>query len=836
MYPPPGRGQIGPATPLARLARLGDRRVGAALRLQLRARRTWIWAALLALLGGILCAVPLFNVLGYEFSFAMAIASSVAAADLGAALSRRLAAIANQDPGDAGEADLLPGARTVFSLAAAAGLLAVALLLPPLLLVSLNALRVRNCDWSFGFACYSWMTVLSALWAASVGALCGLGAGGRRVLSNALPHLVLVASVVHSVWRFYDAPPVFSYNPLCGFWSGNLYDENIQLGEPLVWSRAHQLLAVAALLALAAALIDAPSARLRLWRRRPTRIRFELALCLMALVAAVAIRARAGELGFSLGTDEIADELPGRKETAHFIIHYPPGGDIGRDIDLIAEDHEFRLAQLTRSLGVRPPPHKIASFYFESADQKQALMGARNVYMAKPWREEIYLHDAPFPHAVVRHEIAHVVAGGFGDRVFHVSARPVLGLPVFFNVGLIEGIAVAADWPDHFNRALTPHQSVRAMMEMGMAPPVDRLLSTGFFAFSSARSYTLAGSFVRFLLDRYGAERLRTLYRTGGDFSAAYRRPQRELVAEWQAMIARVELAPGDAEVVRERFRKGGIFQRPCPHAIADKQNRAGELAARGDMDGAIRLIRQVCSDAPGEPSHELDLADLYERAGRAAEAAAIFRRLAAATGESITSSTRVEALLGLARLAARAGDWAQVIEHVDRAGKLPVDDDLLRQARAQRMAAGHAGPAGPALRAYFWPPGDPNAPLDPMAQLGRAAAAVAAEPGLGMGHYLVGRNLSGRGAPAEAAEALARALALGLPDPLLTRECAEHLAASAYMAGDLATVERAAAILTAEDQPTVTRLYGYDWLERVVWKRTGRLPRAPLGPPATPR
>jgi hypothetical protein len=810
--------------------------VRAALLAQLRARRTWIWAALLALLGGVMCAIPLFNTLGYEFAFAMAIASSVASADLAAALTRRLAQVAESDPGDAADIDLLPGARTVFTLAAAAGLLALALLVPPLLLVSANAIRVRNCDWGFGFACYGWMTALSALWAAGVGVTCGLAAGGRRVLSNALPYLVVVAAIVHSVWRFYDAPPVFSYNPLCGYWSGNLYDENIELGAPLAWSRAHQLLTVLAALGLCAALIDVPAARLRLWRRRPARARFELAICLAALLGAVAIRGRAGELGFALGADEVADALPGRYETAHFILHYPPGGEIERDIAFIAEDHEFRLAQITRTLGVPPPAHKIDSFYFQSADQKQALMGARNVYMAKPWREEVYLHHAPFPHPVARHEIAHVVAGTFGDPLFRVSARPVLGVPVFFNVGLIEGIAVATDWPDHFNRALTPHESVRAMLDMGMAPPVDRLLSTGFFAFSSARSYTAAGSFVRFLLDRYGAERLRTLYRTGGDFSAAYRRPQGELVAEWQAMIAKVVLAPGDAEVVRERFRKGGIFQRPCPHAIAGKEMRAAERAAKGDLDGAIQLIRSVCSDAPGEPSHEMDLADLYERASRGEEAAAIYRRLASGKGDAITSSTRVQALLGLARLAARRGDWPAVMAALDRASGEPVEDDLLRQVRAQRMAAGHGGPAGPHLRAYFWPPGDPNDPIDPMAELGRAAAAALAEPSLGMGHYLVGRQLSGHGSPAEAAKALARALDLGLPDPLLARECAEHLAASAYLAGDLAMVERAAGVLTADGQPAVTRLYGYDWLERVTWKRTGVLPRVPLGPPATPR
>src|SRR5688572_4134225 len=114
MYPPPGSGQIG-SSPTARLARLGDRRVGGALRAQLRSRRTFVWAGILTLLAGILCALPLFNTLGYEFAFAMALASSLAAADLGAALTRRTAQLAERDGGDASGADLLPGARLVVS-------------------------------------------------------------------------------------------------------------------------------------------------------------------------------------------------------------------------------------------------------------------------------------------------------------------------------------------------------------------------------------------------------------------------------------------------------------------------------------------------------------------------------------------------------------------------------------------------------------------------------------------------------------------------------------------------------------------------------------------------
>jgi hypothetical protein len=817
-------------SPLARLAQLLDPRVSAALGAQLRSPRTWVFAGVLVVLALVLAMLPLFGALGFEFAFVMAIAASLAAADLAAALTRRVVGASAV----AGPPAPARPVRLVVSLVAATGLVALALCAAPLLIISLNSLRVRTCDWPFGFECYGAMTILSALWAAGVGVLSGLAAGRRRILSNALPYLVLVGLILHSLWRFYAAPPVFSYNPLVGYFPGNLYDEEIRLGAAFVWARVHQVALLVGLLALAAALIDAPSAALRLHRRRPGGVRWAAVVaCAGGLGLALVVRAHAGSLGFSIGSGDVADELNGRIETEHFVILYPRGGAIERDIAQIAEDHEFRLAQVARALGVPAPPWRITSFYFASSEQKARFIGARNVQMAKPWRREIYLQDAPFPHQVLRHEIAHAVAGLFGDPLFHVSAGRVLGLPVFFNAGLIEGIAVAADWPDHFNRALTPHQSVKAMTEMGMMPPVERLLSTGFFAFSSARSYTATGSFVRFLLDRHGAPAVRELYRSGGDFERAYGRSARELIADWQAMVAAIELAPTGREKVRERFRRGGIFERPCPHAVADKLARVGRLTSRGEIDEAIGLARSLCRDVPDEPRHRMELAELLFRDGDLGEAGSIYRSIAD-DADRMSSTVRVHALLALAAIAAERDDRNAVVAALEEAALLPVADDQARQVAVQRFAATHAGPAGSPLRAYLWPP-DPDAPVDPVVQLGRAAAAAMAEPELALGHYLVGRVQSGRGAPAETARALRRALDLGLGHPLLVRECAELLAAEAYEAGDLESVERAAAILTADQQPDVTRFLGYDWLERVQWKRTGRLPPAPLGPPSTP-
>src|SRR5262249_7930810 len=148
-------------------------------------------------------------------------------------------------------------------------------------------------------------------------------------------------------------------------------------------------------------------------------------------------------------------------DTPHFTIYYPHGASFLAQMPAIAVDHELRWKQVARVFGVEPK-QKIVSYYFGSAAEKARWTGAENAYIAKPWRHEIYLSHEDFPHGSLRHEIAHVFAGEFGDSWFHVSVAWWAWPPAQFNVGLIEGAAVAADWPG--TAALTPDEAAKAML------------------------------------------------------------------------------------------------------------------------------------------------------------------------------------------------------------------------------------------------------------------------------------------------------------------------------------------------------------------------------------
>jgi tetratricopeptide (TPR) repeat protein len=232
-------------------------------------------------------------------------------------------------------------------------------------------------------------------------------------------------------------------------------------------------------------------------------------------------------------------------------------------------------------------------------------MGGGNTQVARPWLREIHIHGVHDHHYGTAHELVHILAAEFGSSVLRVSRKGLM-----INMGLVEGVAEALTLREG---STDLHTYARAMREVGLAPDARRIMNpAGFWSQAPRRAYTVAGSFVRWLIDTRGVQRFKRVY-ADGDFRAAYDEDLESLVGAWESTIDALPLLPRDRLEARHRFRRRSIFQRPCAHVIADLRARA----RRANPGEALRLQRRVCAFEGETPAARTALANALMRAGQ---------------------------------------------------------------------------------------------------------------------------------------------------------------------------------------------------------------------------
>ena len=275
----------------------------------------------------------------------------------------------------------------------------------------------------------------------------------------------------------------------------------------------------------------------------------------------------------------------------------------------------------------------------------------------------------------------------------------------------------------------------------------------------------------------------------------------------WRAMLDTIDVSPAEVASQAERFRGTSVFDRPCPHAVAARRERA---FSSPDRARAVALMREVCADAPDEPRHFLELGDFLSVGTETERVEALILWTGVATNRAdVTTSLRAQALERLARTAGQRGDLARARSLVTAALALPIDPNERRGLEGMNLALSHQGPAGQALRDYFF-----LRALTPT-QLELAQRMVDAEPALGYGHYLLGFNRFNQSDWVGAAVELARALELELPSDAIVKAAVRRLAVAAFRTHDQARLQAAIARLAGPKMTTGDHLLAQDWADR---------------------
>ena len=699
----------------------------------LGARSERIGLSVATLLLGATGFAPQFGGPGYESALAAGLLlPTVAAVTVALTLVRYRAPSSILNPYDAFDS-LGRGALLGAVLAAAGALVA-----------TLHGLRAGFCDAGLGYELWATGPTPGAIAGGVWGGVAGLLAAGRsrpRLLAVLLSVAAPLGSFAIGLGRFYTSPMVFGFDPFVGYFAGPLYDTVVDPGTRLLSYRAGTLSTLLATFIAAYHVRTLELGKHRLvWRGRPGLV----ALGAVALGTSVAITLGGARLGHYSTAASIEAQLGRQLELGRCRVVY--SASVAKpDAERLARECVGHLPQVERYLGVRGPEH-VTVFLFASDAEKGALMGATSTYIAKPWRAEVYIQAAGFPHPTLGHELAHVVTATFAPGPFRV-AGPLAGLVP--DPGRIEGIAVAAAPGEHGDFTLLEWS--KALLDLKLLPEMESVFRLGFLAKASTTAYTVAGAFVSWFHDRYGADALRAWYSgqaleqaTGGKSLAALDR-------EFRQDLSRIQLRPELLAMAKARFDRPSIFGRLCPRRVdRDLGIAEGRLGA-GDIQGAREAFLSLLDLEPDNRRARLGLALCDVRDGRLD--AAVARYQALANDQRLTVLERASALEARGDIDVMAGHPERAVTAYAQVATLDADEDRQRTLDVKTLAAFEPPSAGVRLLligdARRGPSWDEAAP-----RLGMEAAA-----GNALSQYLLGRNLWLHGRAEAALHYLERAL-----------------------------------------------------------------------------
>ncbi|MFN7131311.1 MAG: hypothetical protein ACK4N5_04470, partial [Myxococcales bacterium] len=339
------------------------------------------FAALAAAVGGaLLTRLPLFELPGYELAAAMTLLLALLCGTLGILLARQERRFVTSG-GPAGWQQRPTGAGAVGLCAAGAAATGLGVLVLPFLAAIVGAGTTSRCDPFTGIGFYALLPVPTAVLAAFAGTLVGFAT--RRAWAAAVLYAaLLLASLAVSLAPIWTGPQIFALNHFLGYFPGPLYDEALEVDGRLFAFRALTAAWTLLLFTVGAAFVDPASARLV--RRTPNGRHVAAALALVPAV--LFFWFYDFPLGLQTRHDDLARELGGQSETAHFVLHYPRTKPV-EDVRRLERDLEFKYAQVTAFFGIEYP-RKIHAWFHKSAEDKRRLVGAAHTNFAKPWRSQ----------------------------------------------------------------------------------------------------------------------------------------------------------------------------------------------------------------------------------------------------------------------------------------------------------------------------------------------------------------------------------------------------------------------------------------------------------------
>lgn len=405
---------------------------------------------------------------------------------------------------------------------------------------------------------------------------------------------ILIALI--TVLEIYFLPQVYFYSPLIGFFPGNIYDEGL---SPDLKLFLHQFIVIAFSISVIYILLKKKD--LLELHKRKLIFGFILAIILFQFISPY--------LGFTTTFSKLESVLPNKVQLEIITLHYDKIDS--SEAKFIALNQEYYFEELTTTLKTKPSK-KIDVYLFNNREQKKKYFGAGNADIAKPWQYSVYISADSWQNTL-KHELVHVFSAEFGTGIFRLASG--------FNAALIEGMAESVEG---ISNDISIQELTALAFNNGYRVDIKSLFSgLNFFKSNSALGYFYSGTFISYLTNKFGIEKVKGFY-SKGDFEKVYGSNLETEQKNFEMTLSKSEFQ-GTKAMADYYFGRLTILQKICPRYIADRLNIAFKKLSDNQLKEAEELFREVNEKTLNYPAL-VGLAEIYLKQNKKQEVIQIIK------------------------------------------------------------------------------------------------------------------------------------------------------------------------------------------------------------------
>lgn len=446
----------------------------------------------------------------------------------------------------------------------------------PLLVSLLSLLWLRNCALWDGIILYFEIALPSALLGGAFGAAFSMFFRSRRT-SFAAFVAFWIFTLVLSLLPGYTNPQLFTYGWQYGFFPGFVWDESLELSNAYLIFRFENFVWAAFVISIPIAIGSTSS----LFKRAGIPAALAVAAFWMFSQNDI-FHITSSHVRVEHSLSHVSRPAPG------CVVHFDSASLSREEIEKVDADIRWYLFDIRQRFLLRDTTSAINLYIYPSAEALNVLVGTRAASIAKPWLGEVHIAKSNL-HSL-KHELTHVLLREKAAWPFYAS----------WSTGLTEGAAMSVE--PEFDGIYTLNEHAARILQLRYAFGVKPVMAfTGFAANASTKSYVLAGSFSRFLLNTYGPEHFDRVYVTL-NFEKEYGKPIDSLDVEWKRWLAPLmtPLEADDSEHFRYYYDRASIIFNPCLRRIGKLERKAQNAFVRKEYTDAERLYRDAVTAGGG--------------------------------------------------------------------------------------------------------------------------------------------------------------------------------------------------------------------------------------------